>query len=87
MINAALRKFVSDKNFAARVFNYGGGKPKQYDINNLTRKDLGELKLMLECDMSPENLTCDGELRGKLLADRVAYFNNVQDALYALEIA
>ena len=87
MLTPALRKYISDKNFTARVFFRGHGKPEQFDINNLTSKDIATLLDMLEGDQSPENLTCDGELRGAMLASRVKYLNDVQDGLNALRAA
>lgn len=83
-LSKTLREYISNKNFAARVFNYGTGKPKQYDMYRLTKADVKELQLMVECEQSPENLTCDGELRGAQLAARVKYLNTVQDELAQL---
>lgn len=57
-----LAKYVEGKNWARRLF----GEP-QLDVNNLTARDITELLDRIEGDLSPENLTCDGELRGAKL--------------------
>lgn len=36
---------------------------------------------LLESDLSPENLTCDGELRGRQLQERVKYLRAVEAEL------
>ena len=35
----------------------------------------------LECDLSPENLCCDGELRGQALRDKQEFLDAVADQL------
>jgi hypothetical protein len=35
----------------------------------------------VECELSPENLCCDGELRGKALLDKAARLNRQRAAL------
>jgi hypothetical protein len=71
-MNAALTKFLKEKNFMAEIF---GGEKLTFPA------DRAKLKQMLEGDMSPENLTCDGELRGEALRARVAHLRAVEKAL------
>ena len=40
---------------------------------------------MLEGDLSPENLCCDGELRGKALADKSKRLRGAYKELQALD--
>lgn len=53
----ALKKYIEDKNFMATLFKSG----RTYDINNLTPADKQALANSIDCDLSPENLFCDGE--------------------------
>ena len=53
----ALTAYISQKNGWNAIF---GGY--QYEIN--TAQGRQRVAQSLECDLSPENLTCDGELRG-----------------------
>lgn len=64
MSKAALVKFIETENFYASVF-----KATPYDINNLTDKQVEALCRKVDCGLSPENLSCDGELsRSQVLA-------------------
>lgn len=67
-MKAAL-KYVDDKNRFRRLF-------KEPELQLL--RDTKKIKGMLEGDMSPENMTCDGELRGRALNDRVRFLNQVK---------
>ena len=51
----ALQKYIDQKNKWNRLF-----KGKQYEIQ--TSKGRQEVADSLDCDLSPENLSCDGEL-------------------------
>ena len=51
----ALQKYIDQKNKWNRLF-----KGKQYEIQ--TSKGRQEVADCLDCDLSPENLSCDGEL-------------------------
>lgn len=53
----ALTAYISQKNAWNAIF---GGY--QYEIK--TAQGRQKVAQSLECDLSPENLTCDGELRG-----------------------
>jgi hypothetical protein len=51
----ALQAFVDQKNRWNSIF-----KGPQYSLNSA--KDRQALADIIDCDLSPENLTCDGEL-------------------------
>jgi len=51
----ALQKYIDQKNKWNRLF-----KGKEYEIQ--TSKGRQEVADCLDCDLSPENLSCDGEL-------------------------
>lgn len=57
-----LEKYVEGKNWVRRMF-----KDPELDANNLSAQDVEGLLRSIEADLSPENLTCDGELRGAKL--------------------
>ena len=52
-----LADYIEQKNSWARIF---GGQV--YNVKNLDRLAAQQLADNLCCDLSPENLTCDGEL-------------------------
>ena len=51
------------------------------DARNLSWNEVLDLLEKLENDLSPENLTCDGEIPYAKLMPRVAYLNAVRDEL------
>ena len=52
-----LKDYLTEKNFWRK---HAGKAP--FNINCLTQADIDTLKGELECDMSPENVYCDGEI-------------------------
>jgi hypothetical protein len=52
-----LESVIQNANFAATIF---GGHT--YDVNALTQADVDQLCARINSALSPENLTCDGEL-------------------------
>jgi hypothetical protein len=56
-------------------------KRKTFDINTLTVADRNRLQQQLDCDLSPENLCCDGELRGLPLQRKTRFLMAVQREL------
>jgi hypothetical protein len=79
-----LEAYIDDKNRWRRVF-------KQTEINSdprkLTSKEAEDLFRNLGADLSPENLTCDGELRGRALQARAARLHGAVRELTALGYA
>jgi len=71
-----LAKYIERKNAIAAIFGekFNFGNPV-LDINNLTQADIKHLSDCLDGDLSPENLCCDGELRGPALAKKAAFLN------------
>ena len=76
-----LTAYVERVNLTARIFAKAGSQLKEYHVHNLTAKDRDELLAKLEIELSPENLTCDGELRGARLRAKVAMFNGAKAEL------
>lgn len=74
-----LTKFIEEVNFKRRLF---GEAPLL--ATALTRADIKELKLQIECDLSPENLTCDGELNARTVRARYRMLTNAQAELARL---
>jgi hypothetical protein len=74
-----LSKFVENEN---RMAEYFGGKV--IDINAITDEDAQKLWNRLDSNLSPENLTCDGELRGAKLRARYNYFKGAMKELKTL---
>jgi len=72
----ALLRFIEEHNTMARLFNC-----QEIDPNALTRNDRIQLKEKLECELSPENLTCDGELSNAEVRVKSIYLNRVSDEL------
>ena len=77
-----LFRYIQSQNAMNAVFRPGS---KQYDFNNLSKADVAELLDRLEGDLSPENLSCDGELRGQALITKSRYLNAVKAELETLK--
>lgn len=74
-----LQKYVNNKN----VFNEIFGKPK-IDISNITPILKQDLIDQVECDLSPENLSCDGEASHTYVLQKSAFLGKVLDELNRL---
>ena len=74
-----LRKYIALQN---KTFSFwaGMGQPigKEYDPNNLSEDDKRKLADRLSSDLSPEALTCDGEIRGAKLLAKSKFLNAVK---------
>ena len=62
-----LNEYISQKNRWHRFF----GKP-ELRIEAINQREAEDLFRSLANDLSPENLTCDGELRGSALQRKAA---------------
>ena len=62
-----LNEYISQKNRWKRLT----GKP-ELRIEAINQREAEDLFRSLACDLSPENLTCDGELRGSALQRKAA---------------
>lgn len=72
-----LTAYVDHKNFMQKLF----GKPA-YSLSNPA--DLKRLMESIECDLSPENLTCDGEVYGQALIKKARHLNEIKKDLATL---
>lgn len=65
----ALKNYIESKNAFRRIFG-------QAEIKfPVTATEINELYDMLECDLSPENLHCDGEISRSAAAKKARAFN------------
>lgn len=62
-----LQRYLDQKNRWARL----SGRP-ELRIEDINQREAAELFRSLGWELSPENLTCDGELRGRALQQRAA---------------
>jgi hypothetical protein len=74
-----LLEYISRKNDINRVFS-----SPLMDPNALTESNVKEIIEDLETDLSPENLTCDGELSGAKLRSKKAYLMAAKSELQDL---
>ena len=70
----ALETYVESKNRWQAIF-----KSRQYSL--LSAVDRQAIANMIDADMSPENLTCDGELPASQVRDRVHYLSRCAEEL------
>lgn len=74
----SLSKYVEQKNRWNALF----GKP-ELDVRNA--KDRQRIADMIDADLSPENLTCDGELRGSQVQAKYNMLTKAAQELYRLD--
>lgn len=74
-----LKDYIAEKNRWARIFNQTPMNPDM--ITTATARRLWE---SLAADLSPENLTCDGELRGPALRAKATRLRGAVRELEAL---
>lgn len=74
-----LSHYLENKNKFALLFN----KKKDYPSNpeELSNENVMSLKSCIECELSPENLHCDGEISHKMAKKKATYLNNVANEL------
>ena len=75
---SSLESYVERKNAFAKIFN----RPA---LSLLSAKDRQEIANSLDADLSPENLTCDGEVRGRALQDKARYLNRCAAELASID--
>lgn len=73
-----LEQYVERKNSWSAIF----GKPA---LSLLNAKDRQAIANSLDADLSPENLTCDGEVRGKALQDKARFLNRCAAELVSID--
>ena len=74
----ALEKFVEQKNHWNSFFN-----GPQYNLNSY--KDRQALADMIDASLSPENLTCDGELSRSQVNQKFTYLNRCAAELVSID--
>ena len=75
-MNKYLTQYIEQKNFIRSLFNQS-----EIDPANISPKEARELLDSLEGDLSPENLCCDGELRGAPLRAKTKMLTEAKKAL------
>jgi hypothetical protein len=73
-----LKQYLDRANTLGKLFG-----EKEYDLNSAA--DRRRLAEKLDCDLSPENLSCDGELRGEALKRKYTLLTRALKQLEALE--
>lgn len=77
----SLKKFVEQENRMNAMFRTSA---KQLDVKQLTAGEKKDLALRLLSALSPENLCCDGELRGAKLRTKSIMLNQAKADLEAM---
>ncbi len=80
MARFAIEQYVDNKNQWAGMF---GGKK----LSLLNKADRQKIADSLDADLSPENLTCDGELRGPALQKRYDFLTKAARELKSIDPA
>ena len=75
---ATLEQYVEQKNRWNAIFK---GRP----LSLLVQADRVRIAQSLEADLSPENLTCDGEVRVTALRQKAAYLNRCAEELFSID--
>ena len=80
MNTATIEQYVEQKNSWGKIF---GSKP----LSLLNAKDRQKIADSLDADLSPENLTCDGEVRGSALQQKYRYLTRCAQELQSIDPA
>jgi hypothetical protein len=75
---STLEQYVERKNAYAKIF----GRPA---LSLLNAKDRQSIADSLDADLSPENLTCDGEIRGAQLQAKARFLNRCAAELVSID--
>jgi hypothetical protein len=75
---STLEQYVEQKNSWGKIF---GRAP----LSLLNAKDRQSIADSLDADLSPENLTCDGEVRGAALQQKARYLNRCAAELASID--
>ena len=74
----AIEKYVEQKNSWGKIF---GSKP----LSLLNKEDRQKIADSLDADLSPENLTCDGELSRSQVQTKYNFLTRAASELKALD--
>ncbi len=73
----AIEKYVEQKNAWSKIFG-------QQPLSLANARDAQKIAEMLDSDLSPENLSCDGEVRGQALQTKRNFLVRAASELKAL---
>jgi hypothetical protein len=75
---STLEAYVAQKNQWTRIF-------KGKELSLLRAEDRQRIADMIDADMSPENLTCDGELPRDVVRDKVRRLSRCAEELLSID--
>jgi len=75
---STLEAYVAQKNQWTRIF-------KGKELSLLRAEDRQRIADMIDADMSPENLTCDGELPRDMVRDKVRRLSRCAEQLLSID--
>lgn len=75
---STLEAYVAQRNAWGKIF---GQKP----LSLLNASDRQRIANMIDGDLSPENLTCDGEVRGQALQNKYNMLNRAAQELLSID--
>ena len=75
---STLEAYVAQKNQWTRIF-------KGRELSLLNANDRQRIADMIDSDMSPENLTCDGELPRDVVRDKVRRLSRCAEELLSID--
>jgi hypothetical protein len=75
---ATIEQYVEQKNKWRAVFN-------QKPMSLLNGADRQAIANSIDSELSPENLTCDGELRGAQVRDKFRYLTRCAEELLSID--
>jgi hypothetical protein len=75
---STLEQYVDQKNSWGKIF---GNKP----LSLLNAKDRQSIASSIDSDLSPENLTCDGEVRGAQLQAKYRFLTRAAQELQSID--
>jgi len=77
-----LDRYVKQHNAMREAFGDG---PAESQLSLTNRNDRKKIRSYLECDLSPENLCCDGELSGNRLHAKSKFLNGALRELNSIK--
>ena len=75
---STLEQYVAQKNAWGKIFG-------SRELSLLNAKDRQAIANSLDADLSPENLTCDGELRGSQVRAKQQYLFRCAEELISID--
>ena len=75
-----LKNYVDQRNRVSALF----GEDEKINIANINQHDANRLFDLIECDLSPENLCCDGELSFAAVQRKATVLNGARAELAAM---